>query len=929
MLHNRKMQKLPICVTEDYLKNLTIEQKEAVISDAKYSRIIAAAGSGKTKTVVSKVLRLIDQGAEPSSVVAFTFTEKAAAELKQRIYENAGKCLVPEVAEKIGAITASTIHAFCLNLIQSKSQYANHALLDESQTMALLLRFGPAIGIPKTRPVGEKLSYQARCERFISSFDVMNDELIKTDDVERMSPDFYNRVSKFNALLSTHRFFTFGMVIRLAVEMIESGEVSVGNIKHLLVDEYQDVNRAQHKLVELIGKTAETVTGVGDARQCIYEWRGSNPNIFIDEFFSNECKTFRLSTNFRSVPDVIETANKISSHFEDETIREPMAIDPDIDPRRKAGGKFISFSGETEKEQADHIAKSISKLISSGYRPSNIAILLRSINSAPIILDSLKKEEIPVIVSGRISLFEKPETKAIGKIFVWAANSAWSEGEWADRITIEPEALLDSAVKDWEEATGLRLNEELLKMFREQLRDGGYNDLSHALQDLLVSLGIESVDHNSPKGAVVWTNIGRFNELLTDFQTPYRLQGRTAHWTQELTDLAFYINGYAQGSYDRNENEILRGVDAVQIMTIHQAKGLEWPIVFVPNIVKQRFPVSFAGREDKDAWELSTELFNEVRYRGGLDSERKLFYVAVTRARDILFCSVFRTNSGRKRGMSSLAEELLCDFNMDPNEAVPKSPLPAPKKYDPLQIFAPTQILFYKHCPFCYFLRFECGYQPGVRQPIGFGKSVHAALHGIAERLKTGVSVTAEDIKTIVKETFHLPFAGERLIETMRRKAENIITEHIETDRKSLVSARDVEARIEFMLDSTFVIAGRIDIIINENNELEIRDYKTAFGEEGPINDGALQLRMYTAGLQKEGEKIDRATIVVLNDNKKSYVDIGPEAIKETMDMSRECVEGIAARKFDSSEKNSGCGKCDYLKLCQHCREAYTKKVAD
>ena len=163
---------------------------------------------------------------------------------------------------------------------------------------------------------------------------------------------------------------------------------------------------------------------------------------------------------------------------------------------------------------------------------------------------------------------------------------------------------------------------------------GAYPDLISMYYDLLNTLGYQRLDPQGPEDAVALANLGRFAKLLTDFESVNRFGGVSGDWNQLLVWLCEYINAYATSAYDEQSPDDVRGIEAVQIMTVHQAKGLEWPVVFVPALVDGRFPSGLAGKPQE--WLIPRDLFDAEKYEGDLESERKLFYVAVTERKSVV-----------------------------------------------------------------------------------------------------------------------------------------------------------------------------------------------------------------------------------------------------------------------------------------------------
>ena len=290
---------------------LSKDQEKAVLSESRYLRIVAGAGTGKTETLTRRIAYLLLYKEEkPSSIVAFTFMERAAQSMKSRIYERVRQLKGEEACAQLGEMYVGTIHGYCLRILEDKFGYGAHDPLDENQEMAFILREGWGLTL------GKGGTYSRNCAQFLRSVDVVYNELLERNKLRQNEPAFLQKLERCEELLDSHRLITFGQMIALAVQKVKAKSEVLSDIKHLIVDEYQDINRAQDKLIQLIGRNASTFI-VGDPRQSIYQWRGSNEKCF-EEFLSNfsKCEKVTIKENRRSVPPIVKTANKFAETFE-------------------------------------------------------------------------------------------------------------------------------------------------------------------------------------------------------------------------------------------------------------------------------------------------------------------------------------------------------------------------------------------------------------------------------------------------------------------------------------------------------------------------------------------------------------------------------------------------------------------------------------
>jgi len=876
------------------------EQTKAVLSGSPYLRIVASAGAGKTETMTRKIVRLLSEGAEPKSIVAFTFTERAAHSIKERIYWRVEKLLGADKCKELGDMYIGTIHAFCLQLLQEHFGLGNFDVMDENQEMAFLMRHGWEIGLQKIGP-----NYSATCEVFLRSVNVVYDELVDRAKLAEQAPALAADLRQYEELLDHDRLLTFGLIVSLAVGKLETTRLP--DLRYLIVDEYQDINRAQERLIWLIADGAECYV-VGDPRQCIYEWRGSDPGCF-DRFESRyNCETREILENRRSGELIVTVGNKVASQFHEAPLRREMK------PSRKFNGAsypgvVLCVEHETDDAEALWIASAIASLKAADVCSySDIAILLRSVaTSGPKILDSLKSLDIPFLVGGRVGLFQRDEARAVGMIFSWCGDMFWRDLYSPTRLT--GDALLRTAIGLWPGGA----SEKLLRQYKEAIRSGAFPSFSDAYNDLLVRLGFLDWDPGDRLVAARMANLGRFSSLLADYEASRRRGGRSPRWNTDLRNLAWFIATYALGAYEEQPADDVRGIDAVLVMTVHQAKGLEWPVVFLPSLVEGRFPSRNAGTAR--TWLIPGTMFDQARYEGGIPEERKLFYVATTRARDALSLSWFRRIQQR-RHRSLFLDEIGAAGTAPPDELfIASIPEDRPDEEE-LIGFSATELIEYLRCPNYYRLKNLWNYQRRMVAEIGFGKSLHHVLRVLAERARSGDDPVAL-VGEVLDEHFHLPFGDAATHAVLRRHARESLTRYVADHLADIKSVKEVEARVEFQLTKTAIVTGRVDVIIGSKGELEARDYKSTHADDDRSQEEAsFQVRLYAIGLGEVGQPVAQASIANILDNVVEPVGLSQPELERARADAERAVSGILARDF-SANPGEPCGDCGYCTVCR------------
>ena len=610
-------------------KRLSEDQRKAVLSESRYNRIIAGAGAGKTETLTRRIVYLLAvKEVPPAAIVAFTFTEKAAQSMKSRVYQRVGQICGEKATANLGEMYIGTIHAYAKRVLEDYFRFGNYNVWDDNQEIAFLLRHGWGMGlyVPGT-------SYSACIRDFLRTVNMAWDELLDEKILSMRAPEFFRKMKRYEDLLKQHRLLTFGRIIYEAVLKLRQAPTTLSHVKYLLVDEYQDINRAQAELIEYVGRNGGVFV-VGDPRQSIYQWRGSD-----ERFFSSFTKRFpdalpiSINENRRSAKRIVRNANKFADSFE-------RAHYEAMDATRSEEGFVAIACNETPEKEAVWIVDQIQALMKENedLKFSDFGILTRSVStSAGPLIDVFKDRRIPYIVGGKVGLFKRDEAQAVGRIFAWFSEDGfWTQDPYS-RERITGCELLTSALIYWNTAHGGSYSKNAEKRLREIKADlnsakSTYGNFTKIYYDVLNALGFECLDYSDRNDAAIMANLGRFNNLLTDFESANRIGGHSPRWQKDLKDLCWFMSTYAISAYEEQPSDDIRGVDAVQVMTVHQAKGLEWPAVFLFATVNTRFPSRMVGRP-QDWCDVPRNMFDVARYESDIDDERRLFYVAITRAK--------------------------------------------------------------------------------------------------------------------------------------------------------------------------------------------------------------------------------------------------------------------------------------------------------
>lgn len=860
----------------------TPEQAAVIDHRDGHLQVIACAGAGKTEAISRRVCALIEAGVLPSEIVAFTFTDRAAQGLKTRITKRVAESRGDAYLDRLSPMFVGTIHAYCLRMLQDHvPEFGEFDILDENRLAGLLSREHSRLSLAKLgaqhwRPIRD----------FLRNADVVENELL---DASRLAGTAFGECyAEFKKILYRYHFLTYGLLVSAAVKALARPEVLKavqGKLKHLIVDEYQDVNPAQEKLIAILAQAPVHLCVVADDDQSIYQWRGSDVSNML-EFAQRYQATARvLSVNRRSRPSIIQAANTFAARIKPRLPKK-------MEPHRSAGGvELHSWAADTAEAEAEVIAETVRQLHARGYRYKDIAILYRSVRtSSPPLLEHFQALGIPFRCSGRTGLFLQPEVAAIDKLYAWLSGNDWRNERYGQSQPVDLESLalaFEGAFRNGQTIDELR---EYLTDWKAQVGDtSGQVNFVRDYYRLLRRLGVAELDLADPVACNRMGTLARFSVILADFEhvtrrsryedgadgRPEFRSGRDrGRWYYQ--GLFNYLQHYALDKYEDFDSEETLDVDAVDILTVHQAKGLEWPVVFLPSLVEGRFPSKFAGKPQD--WLLDDAIFPPSmrgRYEGSDTEERRLFYVAMTRARDTLYLSRFC----RKQNQFKPSAYLLEVAGADPAIHPPGTALPLPDAptldhvpAEDLRSVSFSELALFEQCPRRYRFSSSFGFQPQLVSELGYGKAIHHILRLVAEQSKAnGQPPTPAEVTALFRKFFYLPFANTAAFDSMLKGARRLVDKYIADFPTDLTRVWQTERPFELHLPSG-IVRGRADVILDHDKgkagRLAIVDYKTA--TESKTDDlFAFQLAVYAAAGQGEGVNVEAAYLHELKESKR------------------------------------------------------------
>jgi DNA helicase-2/ATP-dependent DNA helicase PcrA len=645
------------------LSTLNPPQREAVTTTDGPLLVLAGAGSGKTRVIAHRVAYLLMQGADPERILAVTFTNKASSEMRERITALAGP---------VGAdVFVSTFHSFGLWLIQQEHKAAGlpkrFGICDAGDQAALVKRCMREVKV-------DDRSFDPRRVLFLISRakNALKKKIVprpegQGDDYDLIAAEVYPR---YQRALRAQRMVDFDDLIALPVELLKKDgalrEKYEERFRWLLVDEYQDTNVCQLELLKLVGGERRNVCAVGDDDQAIYGWRGAEvKNILrFDRHFAGT-KEVRLEQNYRSTGRILACANAVIAK---NAARKEKRLWTSAGPGEPV--KVVALPDDDE--EARFVAEEIARQRGEGRPWSHFAVLYRLNAQSRPIEEALREAGIPYDVHGGPAFFDRAEVKDL-LAYLKLCTAVEDEVSLARVVNVPPRGIGDASLERlhaWAVGEGIGLFEALRRSaeapdlprgasdrmvafaglaarFRERF---GKGDLAVAARELVAALDLYTYARSSVQSPEAGTRkVEAIEGILRSLEGYVSRTARPslATWLQRL-------------ALDSREEEDPAEGDGVTLMTLHAAKGLEFPVVFLVGCEEDLLPCAGIQGEARD-----------------LDEERRLAYVGITRARELLYMTRAAQRVKRGKPLERTPSRFLDDLPAEAHEQVDPAALQA------------------------------------------------------------------------------------------------------------------------------------------------------------------------------------------------------------------------------------------------------------
>jgi len=963
---------------------LNEEQKKAVEYNKGPLLIVAGAGTGKTTVIVEKIKYLLKQKlAKPEEILALTFTEKAAYEMEERVDK--------EIPYGYFQMWISTFHAFADQVLKEEATHIGltpgFRLMTEAETIIFLRKNLFLFNLKYFRPLGNPNKFlDALLDHFsrLRDEDISSEQYLKwvdkqtTSNVEKEKYlELANAYKTYQALKTKEGLFDFSDLIFYLLKLFRERKNILKKyrekFKYVLIDEFQDTNIAQYDLIKLLcpSEINPKLTVVGDDSQAIYKFRGASVSNILN-FMKDypQAKQITLRNNYRSNQVILDRSYQLIKHNDPDTLEVKLGISKNLLGQKTNDKNAVNFHlAENVEEETDFVVKQILAL-KKNYQYSDFAILCRANNHSEPFIRTFARSAIPYQFLGPGMLLKQPEVKdliAYLKILYNIEDSVSLYRVLAMNIFNQDPKDLNFLLA-FSKKTNLFLFQAIevyLSFFEKDLYKTDFEIykkylpfLSQETRNQLLSIYkminkhfslikketagqilyyfLEEtkylnklVSYKSEKEEKVVLNVSKFFSRLKNFEAEHEDAS------------VFAVVEYLEMSMELGESPIITKTDissynAVNILTAHSAKGLEFPVVFLVNLTRGRFPTY----EKREAIPIPTELIKEILPEGDyhLEEERRLFYVGLTRAKNkvILTASRFYGEGIRQQKLSpfvieTMGEEFIkkyqtikkdekqqlsiFDFKKNP-EATPKTTLKS-------NFFSYTQLESYERCPLQYKYQFVLKVPTAPAAALSFGDTIHKTLQQFYQQFLKDKTVGEKEILEVYRKNWSpLGYASTAHEARMKKEGEAMLKKFLGKFHNPNVNITGLEKFFKIKITDDVSILGKIDRIDNlDKGEIEIIDYKTGKKPDDKLLRKNFQLSIYALAATDIGlykKKIDEVhlSFYYLQDMDKVSLKKTKEDI---VNVKKDIIEKVIEIRASQFEPHAGrwCDFCPFRMICE------------
>lgn len=902
--------------------------------------MVAGPGSGKTTVLIEKVLYLVKNGCDPNKILVSTFTNKSAEELKDRLRKVLG--------DSVENMQISTIHSFCQKMLETFPEYHNFGnifkVLDDLDQFLYVNKNIWNYGLKdyiNEISVSELINFYNKCtENNVSPLKLVSYyKENKKSELDLLIAKSYELYIA-NLLNPNDTKLDFALLQREFYNLISNNSEVLEQLRdmfdYILIDEYQDTNPIQDAIFKLISEPKYKITVVGDEDQSIYGFRGAsveNFRTFLERYPNS--KKIELEENFRSTKEIVDCFDSFMRTFR--------TFEKNIFTNKGNYSKPLLLVNNTDIDEAINIASVIKKLVESNkVKYEDIVILFKSVkyNAKEIILE-LEKANIPFVSIGDSSLLSKEEIKEI--LILMSQVNSFNPNDNQKRKLIIEENILKSEILNLKQETIEKLSsivdiynlldsfdydklikfeidqEDInvlikLKNLKTQINKNQINQLNIFYKVLdstnyLYRLFNKFFNEKDRASEIKLKNLAKFSKLIFKFENTVN--------SKEFKTLLYYLDRIPENKME--DSATYDDVSAVKLMTIHQAKGLEFPVVILAGVTNRRYN-SKLREEDKYIIEIPADLMlDKHKFDRGAEL-RRTFYVGMSRTEKLLIISTID-------GKNNKPSEFISDIGYDKFSSIKDFDKlffetdhykPKPEKIN----LSYSSVNAYIDCPF----KFYCSEQLEFQIPIGYFQAYGTIVHNCLKKLHIKIKEKGEvDIQDVI-EIIDLFCKDD---ESRRKWRDELVTDlwnYYENSKKFIKKIIDVELPFSY-INSDLIIKGQVDLVIkNKNDELEIIDFKSFYKTGLDKTNVDIQLRLYNVALKNRySEPIKHLIAYTFKDNNTKIYSNSEEDLEKSKKLVYSIHNAITLKQFKRNWNGSFCetrnGKCQFYYVCKKFEE--------
>lgn len=936
------------------MQNLNPEQLAVVKHFQGPLLVIAGAGTGKTKTVTQRILHLLKEQQVPvSSILALTFTEAATREMQERVET--------ELPISYEEICIKTFHGFCDQILRERGHEiglpTSFKLMDKlaqwlffkKNLFQFRLNYYRPLGNPN-KFISDLLGFFGRLkdenigpEKYLIYAEGLEDEEEKQKHLElaQVFSDYQN-------LLLQNSLMDFADLNYYVLKLLNSRQSVLKEYQeryqHIMVDEFQDTNLAQSELIFLLSGAHQNIVVVGDDDQSIYKWRGASLSniIHFRQKFPN-AQTLVLKENYRSRQNILDTAYHLIQNNNPDRLEVREGIDKKLLGQSGGGEKVKIVRCRTLQEEISFTVAEMQKKMQLGTELgwNDFAVLLRNNALSEPYVQAFKKAGIPYQIKNLKSVLKTEMGRDIYALF--RIMRSFDDDIAMYRILTMPCFGLDVTIVQNFVSEAHKNSTSLYDYLKAKFTQSSIDLADNQVIEILSKLEqLKETSYKKLIGEIIYDFLEAFQvmQFLQEDESEENIQNiedlaSLSRIVQQFDHENIYPNpkdflDYLETLDETNmqlESEMSAHDNAVQILTVHGSKGLEFKHVFVGSLVNERFPSRKHSEPLEVPLELTNEILPEKDFR--LEEERRLMYVAITRAKEELYLTYSDKYDGPKnwkpskfveeiRGIASVETVEYPEVKLIPYQA--EAPAQSERPDFVIKKLSFSQLDVFQTCPLKYKFRYVYQLATPPSHASEFGSSIHNTLNAFYQVLRSGQEVSLDLLKNLYDEHWRAAGYSSKAHQLTRKKKgwEMLENFYSSNSHPSWVIPAFLERPFSLKFEDK-IINGRIDRIDKlPDGTYEIIDYKTGQSKKDSKLNIDLQLGIYAlAGREVYKIPVSKLSLHFLDDNVKQSIETSElkmDKIEEKI--SAYCAEMVESN-FPAKPSAFSCGFCDYSLICK------------